>query len=58
MIGYIFANIINDLESAKIELDNFIKQYPTHELVPSVKFELEYLGKSLDEIPALKHIAN
>ena len=58
MIGYIFANVLNDFESAKIEYDNFINQFPQHELVPSVKFELEYLGKNINEIPALKHITS
>ena len=58
MIGYIFANVLNDFESAKIEYDNFINQFPQHELVPSVKFELEHLGKNINEIPALKHITS
>jgi len=58
MIGYIFANVINDFESAKIEYETFLKMYPEHELVPSVQFEIEYLGKNINEIPALKHITS
>ena len=58
MIGYIFANIINDFESAKIEYETFLTMFPEHELVPSVKFEMEYLGKNINEIPALKHITS
>ncbi len=56
MIGYIYANVLNDTKSAKIEYEEFLDKFPKHELSPSVKFEIEYLGKSVDEIPALKHI--
>lgn len=56
MIGYIYANVLNDMQSAKIEYEEFLNRFPEHELSPSVKFEIEYLGKSVDEIPALKHI--
>ena len=56
MIGYIYANILNDNTSAKIEYQDFLKKFPNHELAPSVKFEIDYLGKSIEEIPALKHI--
>ena len=56
MIGYIYANVLNDTKSAKIEYEEFLNRFPKHELSPSVKFEIEYLGKSVDEIPALKHI--
>lgn len=56
MIGYIYANILKDNKSAEIEYKAFIEQFPNHELYPSVKFELEFLGKSIEEIPALKHI--
>tara|TARA_S200000501_G_scaffold190210_1_gene179072 strand:- start:57853 stop:58590 length:738 start_codon:yes stop_codon:yes gene_type:complete len=57
MIGYIFANYLNDYESAKIEYELFLNLFPSHELVPSVEFELKYLGKNINEIPALKHIS-
>jgi TolA-binding protein len=56
MIGYIYANILKDNRSAEVEYRAFMEQFPNHELYPSVKFELEFLGKSIEEIPALKHI--
>jgi len=56
MIGYIYANILKDNKSAEIEYKAFMEEFPNHELYPSVKFELEFLGKSIEEIPALKHI--
>jgi TolA-binding protein len=58
MIGYIYANIINDNKSAELEYKSFLNQFPDHELYPSVKFELDFLGKSIEEIPALKHITS
>jgi TolA-binding protein len=56
MIGYIYANVLNDLEKAREEYQAFLTQYPDHELAPSVKFELDNLGKDINEIPVLKHI--
>lgn len=56
MIGYNYANNLNDLKSAEIEYKIFLEKFQTHELAISVKFELENLGKSIDEIPALKDI--
>ena len=58
MIGYIYANVINDNTSAEIEYKEFLKKFPRHELAPSVEFEIEFLGKSIDQIPALKHITS
>ena len=58
MIGYIYANIISDEKSAKVEYETFLRKFPDHELAPSVKFEIDYLGKSIDQIPALKHITS
>ena len=52
------ANVINDTKSAQVEYESFLKKFPDHELSPSVKFEIEYLGKSIEEIPALKHITS
>jgi len=58
MIGYIYANVVNDPKSAEIEYNEFLKRFPNHELAPSVKFEIEFLGKGIEEIPALKHITS
>ncbi|MBU0711129.1 tetratricopeptide repeat protein [bacterium] len=56
MIGYIYANDLNDYESAKTSYEKFIKIYPDHMLVPSAQWEIENLGKSLDEIPQMQTI--
>tara|TARA_B100000315_G_scaffold236193_1_gene251755 strand:- start:358 stop:999 length:642 start_codon:yes stop_codon:yes gene_type:complete len=61
MIGFIYANPqygdIQDLEKAKASYEKFLYKYPDHELVPSVKFELENLGKDINDISILKHIS-
>jgi len=58
MIGYIYANIMNDKKSARIEYKDFLNRFPNHELAPSIEFELDFLGKGVEEIPALKHITS
>ena len=40
------------------EYQIFLDKFPKHELHPSVKFEIDYLGKDINEIPALKHITS
>ena len=56
MIGYIYANDLNDLDNAKKSYTKFIEAYPDHMLVPSANWEIQNLGKSLDEIPQLQTI--
>ncbi|HDN59968.1 MAG: hypothetical protein DRP91_02265 [Candidatus Neomarinimicrobiota bacterium] len=56
MIGYIYANDVKDFEKARKSYEDFIKKYPEHILAQSAKWELKYLGKSLDEIPELQRV--
>jgi outer membrane protein assembly factor BamD (BamD/ComL family) len=58
MIGYIYANILKDSAKAKNEYQTFLTRFPKHDLSPSVRFELDFLGKDINEIPALKHITS
>ena len=61
MIGYIYANHLNDLEQARIELNRYLDkfaQYSDSGLVAGAKFELENLGKSIDEIPIIAQIGD
>ena len=58
MIGYIYANILKDSDKAKSEYQTFLTRFPKHDLSPSVRFELDFLGKDINEIPALKHITS
>lgn len=58
MVGFIYANYINDLEKAKEEYSRFLELYPDHNLVKDVNFELQYLGKDINQIPVLKKAAS
>jgi TolA-binding protein len=57
MIGYVYSNDLNDLDNGRKWYNKFIETYPDHMLVPSAQWEIENLGKSLDEIPNLQSIS-
>lgn len=50
MAGFIYANEIKDLEKARDAYNSFLGAYPQHELVPSVRWELEHLGQDISAI--------
>jgi outer membrane protein assembly factor BamD (BamD/ComL family) len=53
MIGFIYANSLKDYENARKEYQRFLELYPDNELVTSVKWELENMGKDINEIEFL-----
>ncbi|MCF7811713.1 outer membrane protein assembly factor BamD [bacterium] len=59
MVGYIYANHLKDLEQARIEFNRFLDNYSATAdsgLVVGAKFELEYLGKNIEDIPVLSTV--
>ena len=56
MIGFIHANSTQDTAKAREAYTLFLQKYPDHELVPSVEWELEHLGKDISQIPELQRI--
>jgi tetratricopeptide (TPR) repeat protein len=50
MSAFIYANDLRDFEKARAAYNSFIEAYPQHELVPSVKWELEHLGQDISQI--------
>ena len=59
MIGYIYANHLKDLEQAKNEINRFLEKYSEiadSGLIVGAKFELEYLGKDIEDIPILSTV--
>ncbi len=61
MIGYIYANHLKDYEQARIELNRYLKKFTEYSdsgLIAGAKFELENLGKSIDEIPIMTEIGS
>lgn len=50
MTGFIYANELQKLDSAKIRYQEFLDKYPNHELAVSVKYELDNLGLTPEQI--------
>lgn len=46
LVGYIYSNNLQIKDSARFYFEQFLQKYPTHDLAPSVKLELESLGRS------------
>lgn len=53
MIGFIYANSLKDYENAKAEYEKFLKEFPDNELVSSVKWELQNMGKDINQLDFL-----
>lgn len=54
MIGFIQANKLDELDSARVTYTKFLELYPDAEMATSAKSELENLGLTPDEILAKK----
>ena len=53
MIGYVYANEKKDYKKAEETYSQFLDKYPDHDLASSVKWELDNLGKDINEIKFL-----
>lgn len=53
MIGYINANHLNNLEKARRYYTEFLEKYPDHELADDARYELDHLGKNVEELDFL-----
>lgn len=53
MVGYIYANEIKDLDRARQAYLAFQQKYPEHDLSDDVAFELEHLGKDINDLDFL-----
>jgi len=50
MLGYIYSNYTREFDEARKWYEFFLKKFPEHELAVSVRFELENIGKDVDQI--------
>lgn len=50
MAGFINANELNNFEEATKLYQQFLKEYPDNELVPSAQAELKFMGMSPEDI--------
>lgn len=48
--GYTYANDIANLERGRAAYEKYLKQYPDSSMAETVRFELENLGKSAEEL--------
>ena len=56
MIGYLYANHLKNIDMARQAYQTFIKNYPDHELIKDAQWELDHLGKDVNEIDELNKI--
>lgn len=54
MIGFINANYTNNLDKGRKYYNKFLEKYPNHDLADDAKYEIQNLGKSIDDLPFLK----
>lgn len=50
LTGFIYNNELKDIDSARVYYTEFMRRYPANEMITSVKFELDHLGKEPDTI--------
>ncbi len=53
LIGYTYANQLQDTANARKAYESFLQAYPESDLAPSVRFEINMLGKTLDMLDSL-----
>ncbi len=53
MLGYLYANHLDDLDNARSAYERFLEQYPDDPLVKDARWELSHLGQDVNEIPEL-----
>jgi TolA-binding protein len=58
MLGFINANNTKDFEAAEKHYKEFIAKHPNHDLTDDAEYELQNLGKDLNELPMLQKIKN
>jgi TolA-binding protein len=49
-LGFIYNNELKDYNQARIYYEQFLQKFPNHEAATSARFELENLGKSIEDI--------
>ncbi len=56
MIGYLYANHLDDDASAREAYQKFIRLYPENVLIKDAQWELDHLGLDVNEIDELNQI--
>lgn len=50
LLAFIYENNLNDIAKASLLYNQFIKEYPNHEMAASAKSSLENIGKPVEEL--------
>ena len=53
MVGYLNANHMKNFEKARKYYSEFLEKYPDHELAEAARYELENMGKDVEDLPFL-----
>jgi hypothetical protein len=48
--GFVYENIVGDLQNAEMTYSQFIEKYPESPMVEEIKFTIENLGLSPEEL--------
>jgi outer membrane protein assembly factor BamD (BamD/ComL family) len=56
MLGFILANDLKQYDEAKKYYVEFTTKYPKHELADDALYEIETLGKDINELPMFKNV--
>jgi len=56
MLGFINANDVKDLKEAEKYYKEFIAKYPKHDLTDDAQYELQTLGKDINDLPFFKNL--
>lgn len=54
MVGFVNANYLKNYDKAKEYYTKFLEKYPDHDLADDAEYEIENLGKDINELPFLK----
>lgn len=58
LVGYTYAEHLKDYDAAKSVYSAFLEKYPDSDLALSVKFELENMGKPIEELEIFKTLTS
>lgn len=56
MLGFINANDLENYTDAEKYYKSFIQKFPNHDLADDAQYELENLGKDINELPMFKEL--
>jgi outer membrane protein assembly factor BamD (BamD/ComL family) len=56
MLGFINANDLKDYETAEKHYKKFLEVYPDHELSDDAQYEIETLGKDINDLPIFQNL--